>query len=95
MSGCVGNDPQWAKDGITDPKDAKYRIHAGIHYDAQHSILERLFSILGIESDKITHASRGVAARRLRLLSNGNSGMVAGRGHWAQDGEGGNSVMSE
>eukprot|EP00873_Tetraselmis_striata_P023518 jgi/Tetstr1/443782/TSEL_031770.t1 len=90
-----GNDPQWAKDGITDPKDAKYRIHAGIHYDAQHSILERLFSILGIESDKITHASRGVAARRLRLLSNGNSGMVAGRGHWAQDGEGGNSVMSE
>lgn len=90
----LGDDPEYWKAGpVTDPNHVKYRSAPGIGYQEHANVLKKLFSILKIDSQKLTHAFRGVAARRLRLMSGGNTSMVAGKGNWSKDGD--NAVMGE
>ena len=49
---------------------------------------KKVFGALNIDTEKFTHASRGVAARRLRKVSEGDSGMVVAKGNWADSNDG-------
>ena len=91
----TGDDSQWKKkfSDIEDPEDPNFRNESGISYLEQHKLLKRVFEICEIDFDKITHASRGVAARRLRVRSQGNTSMVASKGGWTRDKD--NNVMDE